>query len=670
MWQHHAMTALLRNRHHWIFGLVALTVWLALGWPFLHELVTGIQRRALPMPPLWLAPFALFGAAVLGSVLLRMRGRLQWLLLCVQLAAVLAMATILRSDTMSVFLIVIAWQVATATTAARALLWVLFQTAAIVAVLAQSARPDLSYVLVLSIVLQLSFVLTAYALRRESQAARALAQANAELEAAQAIIADTVRDAERLRISRELHDAWGNELTALGLQLKLASDAAEPARANDHVLQAKGLSRALLARVRDAVAALRKADRTAIAVSAAVGHAGRIPGAELAATIAPPAPGPVSSRLRWIFCAAAQAVWVALGLPVFQLFSMGVEIRGFSVSALWFIPYALLGAAILVQMALGLRPRLQWTLLCVQVAAVAAMAIILPWAGMTPFLIIIAWQVALATGLLKALGWAGLQTLVVIGALALAPEPDLCWVIGKSFALQLFMVFSAQALRREAETARALAQTNRELQAAQAIIASTARDAERLRISRELHDAWGHELTALGLQLEIASHIAHRARADDHVVQARDLAGALLGKVRDVVATLQEAERCDLQVSLEALARSVPTPAIHVEISPDLRVSPNQSHALMRCAQEAVTNAIRHAEASNLWLEVTSDGDGVRLVARNDGSARRTASAPGSGLLGMRERVESLGGRLAVQAAGRPGFTIDAWLPSRTPQTA
>jgi signal transduction histidine kinase len=90
----------------------------------------------------------------------------------------------------------------------------------------------------------------------------------------------------------------------------------------------------------------------------------------------------------------------------------------------------------------------------------------------------------------------------------------------------------------------------------------------------------------------------------------------------------------------------------------------------MRCAQEAITNAVRHAKASNLWLQVTPDGEGVRLVARDDGSARPTASAPGSGLLGMRERVESLGGKLAVRTEVDSGFTLDAWLPLGAPQAA
>lgn len=348
----------------------------------------------------------------------------------------------------------------------------------------------------------------------------------------------------------------------------------------------------------------------------------------------------------------------------------GATVRGAAVPALWLVPFTLFGAAVLAAMALKLRTGLQWTLLCVQLVAVLGMTVIVPWAQMSYFLSIIAWQAAMATTSGRALGWVVFQTLAIIGTLAQALNPDLCWVIGNSFALQLLLLFTAQALRREAVTAEALAQTNDELRSAQAIIANTVRDAERLRISRELHDAWGHELTALGLQLEIASHVTGPGQAKDHVLQARGLASALLGKVRDVVATLREAERCDLKDALESLAQSVPAPAIHVEIGSGIRVGPDQAHALIRCAQEAVTNAVRHADASNLWLQITSEEEGVRLVARNDGKTRPATSAPGSGLLGMRERVEHLGGRLAVRKGIDFGFTVDAWLPARTPRPA
>lgn len=380
--------------------------------------------------------------------------------------------------------------------------------------------------------------------------------------------------------------------------------------------------------------------------------------------------GHLRYRHHGFFCVAALAVWFALGWPVIDKFMTGATIREAPVSALWFAPFALFGAAVLGAMALRLRPSLQWTLLLVQVAAVVAMTIIVPWAGMSQFLFIIAWQVALATTSGRALGWVVLQTLAIVGTLAQALNPDLCWVLGKSFALQLFVVFTAQALRREADTARALAETNRELRSAQAIIAGQVRDAERLRISRELHDAWGHELTALGLQLEIASHVIEPGRAKDHVMQAKGLARGLLAKVRDVVSTLREAERYDLNDALQALAQSVPMPAIHVEMSSDVRVTPDQAHALIRCAQEAVTNAVKHSQAANLWLQVTSDNDGVRLVARNDGRPRRAAASPGSGLVGMRERLEHLGGRLAVRKEAGTGFTVEAWLPSGAPQAA
>jgi signal transduction histidine kinase len=375
-------------------------------------------------------------------------------------------------------------------------------------------------------------------------------------------------------------------------------------------------------------------------------------------------------RHHWTFCVAALGLWLAYGWPVGTQFSAGGTIRGATVSPIWFVPFGVMGVAVLAAMALKLRESLHWTLLGVQLAAVVAMTIIVPWAGMSSFLVVIAWQVGMSTGPVKALSWVAFQNLLIIGTLAQALNPDLCWVLTKSVALQLLFVFTAQALRREAETARALAQTNRELRSAQAIIANTVRDAERLRISRELHDAWGHELTALGLQLEIASNVTEPGRAKDHVLQAKGLARALLAKVRDVVAALRDAEHCDLKDALEALAQSVPSPAIHVEFSSGVRVSPDQAHALMRCAQEAVTNAIRHAQASNLWLQVAPDGEGVRLVARNDGGARPTASSPGSGLVGMRERVESLGGKLAVRTGSDFGFTVEAWLPSRGAQTA
>lgn len=377
--------------------------------------------------------------------------------------------------------------------------------------------------------------------------------------------------------------------------------------------------------------------------------------------------GQVATRNHWIFGVAAMALWLALGWPVILATVIG---RASPPMVLWLIPFAIFGAAAVGAMIPKLRPTHRWALFCVQVAAVVAMAVLAQWAMMSAFLIVTAWQVAMTTTPTRALAWVIFQMLAVTVTLALVPKPDLCWVLAKSFGLQLLLVFTAYALRWESAAARALAQTNRELRTAQAVIASTAREAERLRISRELHDSWGHELTALGLQLEIASHVTGTDDARDQVLQARGLARDLLVKVRNVVAVLREAERCDLQEALEALARSVQSPAIHVEIAPDVRVDTDQATALVRCAQEAVTNAIDDGQAANLWLQVTPDDEGVRLVTRNDGRTRQAASAVGPALLGIRELVERLGGNVAIRPGAGLGLAFDAWLPSRTPTAA
>src|SRR5687768_13388972 len=138
-------------------------------------------------------------------------------------------------------------------------------------------------------------------------------------------------------------------------------------------------------------------------------------------------------RHHWIFCVAALAVWLALGWPVLKAMTIGAPIRDSAVSALWLVPFTLFGAAVLGAMLLKLRASLQWALLCVQVAAVVAMTIIVPWAGMAFFLIITAWQVAMMTAPAKALGWVAFQNLAMLGALAQGLNPDLCWILGKAF---------------------------------------------------------------------------------------------------------------------------------------------------------------------------------------------------------------------------------------------
>jgi signal transduction histidine kinase len=91
-------------------------------------------------------------------------------------------------------------------------------------------------------------------------------------------------------------------------------------------------------------------------------------------------------------------------------------------------------------------------------------------------------------------------------------------------------------------------------------------------------------------------------------------------------------------------------------------IDPIIAQTVLRCVQEIVTNAVRHAHAANLWIELVR-GDGyVELRARDDGRGA-DAITPGHGLAGMRERVELIGGRLWLESAPARGFSVTASIP-------
>ena len=196
-------------------------------------------------------------------------------------------------------------------------------------------------------------------------------------------------------------------------------------------------------------------------------------------------------------------------------------------------------------------------------------------------------------------------------------------VIYASF--QAFAGLVVLSARREADSRAALAAAHADLRAASTLLAASTRDAERLRISRDLHDVVGHQLTALALELEVASH---RVTGDgaEHVVRARGIAKDLLRDVRSTVGDLRTAVH-----GLEAALRDVVdgVPGLEVDLAVDERAPVDQADALVvvRCVQELVTNALRHAGARRLTVRVVVDDDGVTLDARDDGHGRAAPRA-------------------------------------------
>ena len=224
------------------------------------------------------------------------------------------------------------------------------------------------------------------------------------------------------------------------------------------------------------------------------------------------------------------------------------------------------------------------------------------------------------------------------------------------------LAFSLVWLVRKDRNARLqLAQSHAQLQATQMLLGETVRASERMRIARDLHDSIGHHLTALNLHLDLALRQAAGA-APDSLRTSRQLAQGLLAEVRGVVGAERGERRIDIEAALRLLCAGIPSPAIALTIGARVGdCSPATAHALFCCVQEAVTNAVRHAQASHLAIDIGHDGEGIAASIRDDG--RGSAQLEGNGLAGMRERVAELGGTLHADSAPGQGFYLAFTLP-------
>ena len=226
-----------------------------------------------------------------------------------------------------------------------------------------------------------------------------------------------------------------------------------------------------------------------------------------------------------------------------------------------------------------------------------------------------------------------------------------------SFTFITGLVARQQAAAREEQR-----RLNAELRATRALLAESSRMSERLRISRELHDLLGHHLTALSLNLEVAGHLAE-GKALEHVRQSHTLAKLLLTDVREAVSEMREERGVDLGSALKVLVEGVPALQVGLELPETLRIDdPERAQVLLRCAQEIITNTVRHAGATQLNLRLSEDDGGLRLEARDNGRGAKVA-APGNGLRGMRERLSACGGRVDIITAPGEGFALDVRLP-------
>lgn len=360
--------------------------------------------------------------------------------------------------------------------------------------------------------------------------------------------------------------------------------------------------------------------------------------------------GTILLRLAGMFC------WLAVGVP--NLLSR--------IDVAWLVAWLAFGAAFWFSSVEGSH-QWPWELRIAGLIAQSAFAIAAVWLHPNPFMavltVIVAGSISRNVPLAIAFTWLAAQTIAVGFIFARsAPPGEYVPVTAAYFAFQVLAMFAVHLAQSETAARQELALANAELRSAADLLDASSRANERLRIARDLHDLLGHHLTALSVNLEVASHLTD-GKAREHVEHAQSLAKLLLSDVRAVVSDLRDEQSIDVGSMLTRILEPVPQPKIELTVEPDLRIAdPLLAQTLLRAAQEIVTNAMRHSGASTLRLDVRRDKKAVELRAQDDGRGVSPLRL-GNGLTGIRERAEAAGGTAEYRSAPGAGFYVALKLP-------
>jgi signal transduction histidine kinase len=281
----------------------------------------------------------------------------------------------------------------------------------------------------------------------------------------------------------------------------------------------------------------------------------------------------------------------------------------------------------------------------------------LGWFGIC---VVAGWAAFRAPAVQAGIAGAALSGAFVVEWLALADEPGWgAWISGT-----VFTTVACTFGRRQRELVE-------QLREAQAGLADRARAEERNRVAGEMHDVIGHALTVSLLHVSSArlaiDDDPEEARAS--LAEAERLARESLDEVRAAVGMLREATSdmtpmpsgADVPDLVESFLRAGSPVALEVRGDLDA-LGGNRGLAVYRIIQESLTNATRHGDGSPVTVRVDIGGHEATVTVVNGGPSQSFANE-GSGLAGMRERAEALGGRL-VAGPGSGGWRVEAVLPT------
>ncbi len=188
---------------------------------------------------------------------------------------------------------------------------------------------------------------------------------------------------------------------------------------------------------------------------------------------------------------------------------------------------------------------------------------------------------------------------------------------------------------------------------------------ERNRIARDIHDNLGHNMTALIMQLQMAEHYikTDSPKSQELLINSIKTAKDSLSGIREVVETLRETRAIPAtDKAIKALAEefSVKT-GIETELNINGKIINNQqaSEAIYHILQECLTNAVRHGDATKIWLELDYKNDSVTFNIKDNGTGAENLTE-GYGMKGIRERVNDFNG--SVEFKSENGFVIEGFI--------
>jgi signal transduction histidine kinase len=288
------------------------------------------------------------------------------------------------------------------------------------------------------------------------------------------------------------------------------------------------------------------------------------------------------------------------------------------------------------------------------------------------------YSVALYGDRLRTLLTAGCVVAVTVSVMAVFSDAGLLSYDALSrLGVLLFALVLGDAVRsrRAVEEAAAEREVERERRARDE--ADRRLSDERLRIAQEVHDVVAHAMVAINVQAGVAAHVLHKrpGQAETALTEIKRVSGAALDDLRATLGLLRDegsaAPVHPTRVLAEVPDLAGPLRATGVRVDVDLdgpeeRVPSAVGAAAYRIVQEALTNVLRHADASTAAVHVAIGSRSVEIDVRNDGvgaAAQAPVNGAGRGLRGMAERAEALGGRIEAGPRAEGGWQVHAVLP-------